>query len=59
MATKEYVTAVVKAREERNAAHAVEKEVRKEAIKADDLGDPVVRLLHSPVRQPMPSPIRP
>ena len=46
MATKEYITTVVKAQEERDAAHAVEKEVQKEAIKADDLEDPVVGLLH-------------
>ena len=45
-ATKEYVAAVLKAREERNAAHAVEGEARKQALKDDDHGDPVVRLLH-------------
>ena len=38
--------AVVKAREERDAAHAVEKEARRQALKDDDHGDPVVRLLH-------------
>ena len=45
-ATREYVAAVVKAREERDAAHAVEKGARKQALKDDDYGDPVVRLLH-------------
>ena len=45
-ATHEYVKAVVQARKERNAAHAVEHEKRKEAIKANDLKDPIVRLLH-------------
>ena len=44
--TKEYVAAVVKAWEECEAAHAVEKAVQKEAIKTDGLEDPVVRLLH-------------
>ena len=36
---------MVKAREERIAAHAVEKAAQKEAMKADDLEDPVIRLL--------------
>ena len=45
-ATKEYVAAVVKAREERDAAHAGEREAWKQALKDDDHGDPVVRLLH-------------
>ena len=45
-ATKEYVVAVMKAREECNAAHTVEQEARKQALKDDDHGDPVVRLLH-------------
>ena len=45
-ATQEYVAAVVKAREERDAAHAVEQETQKQALKDDDPGDPVVRLLH-------------
>ena len=45
-ATKEYVVAVVKAREERNSAHAMEEEARKQALKDDDHGDPIVRLLH-------------
>ena len=44
--TKEYVAAVVKAREEHDAAHAVEGEARKQALKDDDHGDPVVHLLH-------------
>ena len=44
-ATQEYVTAVVKAREECNAAHAVEQGARRQALKDDDNGDPVVRLL--------------
>ena len=44
-ATQEYVAAVVKAREERNAAHAVEQIVRRQALKDNDHGDPVVRLL--------------
>ena len=45
-ATREYVAAVVKAREEHDAAHAVEQVARKQALKDDDHGDPVVRLLH-------------
>ena len=45
-ATREYVAAVVKAREEHDAAHAVEQEAQKQALKDDDHGDPVVRLLH-------------
>ena len=44
--TREYVAAVVKAREEHNAAHAVEEETRRQALKDDDYGDPVVCLLH-------------
>ena len=44
--TKEYVAAVVKAREERNAAHAVEEESQRQALKDDDHRDPVVCLLH-------------
>ena len=42
--TREYVAAVVKAREEHDAAHTVEEE--EEALKDNDHGDPVVRLLH-------------
>ena len=45
-ATREYVVAVVKAREEHDAAHAVEQEARRQALKDDDYGDPVVGLLH-------------
>ena len=44
-ATQEYVAAVVKAREERDAAHAVEQGVRRQALQDDDHGDPVVCLL--------------
>ena len=40
------MVAVVKAREERNAAHAVEQGARRQALKDDDHGDPVVCLLH-------------
>ena len=43
--TQEYVAAVVKAREEHDAAHAVEQGIRRQALKDDDHGDPVVRLL--------------
>ena len=44
--TREYVAVVVKAREEHEAAHAVEEEARRQALKDDDHGDPIVRLLH-------------
>ena len=44
-ATQEYVAAVVKAREECDAAHALEQGVQRQALKDDDHGDPVVRLL--------------
>ena len=44
-ATQEYVAAVVKAREERDAAHVVEQGVRRQALKDDNHGDPIVRLL--------------
>ena len=44
-ATQEYVAAVVKAREERDAAHAVEQGVWRQALKDNDHGDPVVCLL--------------
>ena len=44
--TQEYVAAVVKAREERNAAHTVEQGAWRQALKDDDHGDPVVHLLH-------------
>ena len=43
--TQEYVAAVVKAREERDAAHAVEQGAQRQALKDDDHRDPVVRLL--------------
>ena len=44
-ATQEYVAAVVKAREEHDAANAVEQGVRRQALQDDDHGDPVVHLL--------------
>ena len=44
-ATQEYMAAVVKAREERDTAHVVEQGVRRQALKDDDHGDPIVRLL--------------
>ena len=44
-ATQEYVTAIVKAREEYDAAHMVEQGARRQALKDDDQGDPVVCLL--------------
>ena len=44
-ATQEYVAAVVKAREEHDAAHAVEQGAQRQALKDDDHGDPVVCLL--------------
>ena len=43
--TQEYVAAVVKAREERDAAHAVEQGVRRQALQDDNHRDPVVHLL--------------
>ena len=43
--TQEYVAVVVKAREEHDAAHMVEQGVQRQALKDDDHGDPVVRLL--------------
>ena len=43
--TQEYVAAVVKAREERDAAHAVEQGVWRQALQDDDHRDPIVRLL--------------
>ena len=43
--TQEYVAAVMKAREERDAAHAVEQGVQRQALQDNDHGDPVVRLL--------------
>ena len=44
--TREYVAAVVKAREERNTAHTVEEEAQRQALKDDNHRDPIVRLLH-------------
>ena len=45
-ATREYVAAVLKAREEQDTAHAVEEEARRQALKDDNHGDPIVCLLH-------------
>ena len=42
---REYVAAVIKAREDRDAAHANEAEARKQAIKSGDPVDPVIHLL--------------
>ena len=39
-ATKEYVAAVISAQEERDAAHALEREARKQAIKTSDTKGP-------------------
>ena len=44
-ATREYVAAVIKAREERDVTHTDEAEARKQAIKSGDPKDPVIRLL--------------
>ena len=44
--TREYVAAVVKAREECDAAHTVEEEAVRQALKDNDYRDPVVCLLH-------------
>ena len=44
-ATQEYVAAVVKAREEHDAAHTVEQGAWRQALKDDDHRDPVVCLL--------------
>ena len=44
-ATQKYMAAVVKAREERDAAHTVEQGARRQALKDDDHRDPVVHLL--------------
>ena len=44
--TREYVAAVVKAREECDAACVVEEEAWRQALKDDDHGDPIVHLLH-------------
>ena len=47
-ATQEYVAAVVKAREECDAAHVVQQGVQRQALKDDDQGDPIVCLLSGP-----------
>ena len=44
-ATQEYVAAAMKAREERDTAHAVKQGAQRQALKDDDHRDPVVRLL--------------
>ena len=44
--TKEYVAMVIQARQECNTAHEEEQKRQKEAVKADDFEDPVIRLLH-------------
>ena len=44
--TREYLAAVMKAREEHDAAHVVEEEAWRQALKDDDHRDPIVRLLH-------------
>ena len=49
-ATREYVATVIKAREDRDAAHADEAQVRKQAIKSGDPEDPVVCLLDATCR---------
>ena len=46
-AMREYVAAVIKAREERDAAHVDEAEVWKQAIKSSNPEDPVVCLLEA------------
>ena len=45
-ATQEYVAAVMKAREEHDAAHVVEQGAQRQALKDDNHRDSVVRLLH-------------
>ena len=47
---REYVATVIKACEERDAAHTNEAEVRKQAIKSEDPEDPVVHLLEATCR---------
>ena len=42
---REYVATVIKAREDRDAAHANEAEAQKQAIKSGDPEDPVICLL--------------
>ena len=46
-ATREYVAAMIKACEDRDATHANEAEVQKQVIKTSDPEDPVVRLLNT------------
>ena len=46
-ATKEYVAEVIKAHEECHTTHTQEKEMQKQAIKADNPEDPVIRLLEA------------
>ena len=48
--TREYVAAVIKAREDRDAAHADEAEAWKQAIKSGDPKDPVIHLLDTTCR---------
>ena len=45
-ATKEYVAVVIQAHQEHDATHEEEQKRWKEAIKANDFEDPVIRLLH-------------
>ena len=45
-ATQEYVAAVVRAREECDTAHVVKQGARRQALKDDNHGDPVVHLLN-------------
>ena len=49
-ATREYVAAVIKAREDRDATHANEAEAQKQAIKSSDPEDPVIHLLDATCR---------
>ena len=49
-AIREYVATVIKAREERDTAHAKEIEAQKQVIKNSDLEDPVVHLLEATPR---------
>ena len=44
---KEYVAAVIKSREDHDAAHTDETEVRKQVIESSDPEDPVIRLLEA------------
>ena len=45
--TREYVATVIKAHEERDAAHADEAEAQKQVIKSSNPKDPVIRLLEA------------